>query len=425
MSEGYRVPDKVVALMEKGVRIPNPCCVDIGDDVNVERISADGVVLHTGTKLYGAQTLICAGAELGYEAPVTVSDCQLGRGVQLKGGFFEGSVFLDGVRMASGAHVREGCILEEEARAGHTVGLKQTILFPFVTLGSLINFCDCLMSGGTDGKSHSEVGSSYIHFNYTPNQDKATASLIGDVPTGVMLDQPPIFLGGQGGLVGPVRIGHGTVIAAGTVWGKDSPEGGKLLTGGNRTAAEKEFYRGMYCDVSRKVRNNIHYIAHLIALKEWYRHVRSPLFQDREFGTELCEGAIGKLDMAIGERVKRLKAFSANMAESARTFEDTPGREKTGSDLRLGKEVSDTWPRIEACFTQGLEEAAALDERDRFLAVLQDTRSADAGYAETIRSLDDAARSLGTAWLRGIVDRITREAFGIVPPCASNDLSPR
>ena len=72
------------------------------------------------------------------------------------------------------SHVRAGTILEEAASVAHTVGLKQTILFPFVTLGSLINFCDCLMAGGTGPKDHSEVGSSYIHFNFTPNQDKAT-----------------------------------------------------------------------------------------------------------------------------------------------------------------------------------------------------------------------------------------------------------
>jgi hypothetical protein len=41
-------------------------------------------------------------------------------------------------------------------------------------------------------KDHSEVGSSYIHFNYTPNQDKASASLLGDVPRGVMLREPPM-----------------------------------------------------------------------------------------------------------------------------------------------------------------------------------------------------------------------------------------
>ena len=61
--------------------------------------------------------------------------------------------------MGLGAQVREGCILEEEANGAHCVGIKQTILFPFVTLGSLINFCDCLMAGGTSRKDHSEAGS--------------------------------------------------------------------------------------------------------------------------------------------------------------------------------------------------------------------------------------------------------------------------
>jgi UDP-N-acetylglucosamine/UDP-N-acetylgalactosamine diphosphorylase len=86
--------------------------------------------------------------------------------------------------MGLGGHVREACLLEEQANGAHCVGLKHTILFPFVTLGSLINFCDCLMAGGTSRKDHSEVGSSYIHFNFTPEGDKTTASLIGDVPRG-------------------------------------------------------------------------------------------------------------------------------------------------------------------------------------------------------------------------------------------------
>lgn len=417
MGEAYQVPDVVMRLMGKGVRIPNPCGVEIGEEVKPERISGSGVVLHSGTKLYGATTLICEGVELGYEAPVTVADCRIGRKVTLKGGFFEGSVLLDGVQVASGAHVREGCLLEEEARAAHTVGLKQTILFPFVTLGSLINFCDCLMSGGTDAKNHSEVGSSYIHFNYTPNQDKATASLVGNVPTGVMLDQPPIFLGGQGGLVGPAQIGHGTVIAAGTVYRKDSPEGGKLLKGEAGTAGARDFHRGVYCDVSRKARNNISYIAHLLALKQWYLHVRLPLFREREFGLELCAGAIETLEKAIGERVKRFGAFAGNMRESARISGNIAGMGKTVEDLRLEDEMPGSWPRLETCFRQGLEEAIALEERDRFLAALRDERPADAGYVETIKALSGETKALGTAWLQGIIDRITREAFEVVPLC--------
>ncbi|MBW2639499.1 MAG: UDP-N-acetylglucosamine pyrophosphorylase, partial [Deltaproteobacteria bacterium] len=200
---------KVEKLIQKGVKIPNPQSIEIGPEIVTDRISGDGVVIHAGCKLYGSSTLILRDTKLGYEGSVTIENCQVGPQVELKAGFFRNSVFLKKSSMGSGANVREGTILEEESSAAHTVGLKQTILFPFVTLGSLINFCDCLMSGGTSRKNHSEVGSSYIHFNYTPNQDKATPSLIGDVPRGVMLNQRPIFLGGQGGLVGPCRLEFG------------------------------------------------------------------------------------------------------------------------------------------------------------------------------------------------------------------------
>ena len=185
--------NKINILIEKGVRISNPESVEIGDEVDIERISGNGVSIYSGCKIFGSSTLILQGSSIGYEGPVTIENCQVGSQVKLKNGFFKQSVFLNKVSMGLSSHVRDGTILEEQASVAHTVGLKQTILFPFVTLGSLINFCDCFMAGGTDRKNHSEVGSSYIHFNYTPNQDKATASLIGDVPSGVMLKQNPIF----------------------------------------------------------------------------------------------------------------------------------------------------------------------------------------------------------------------------------------
>ncbi len=204
--------DKVERLVHKGVAIPNPRSVLIGDDVELDRIAGDGVVIYPGCKIFGEKTLIMSGARLGYEGPVTVEDCQIGPDVELKGGFFRRSAFLEKANVGYGAHIRDGCILEEEANGAHTVGFKQTILFPFVTVGSLINFCDCLMAGGTSRKNHSEVGSSYIHFNYTPNQDKATPSLIGDVPRGVMLNPAAHLFGGARRLgwacAGGIRDGH-------------------------------------------------------------------------------------------------------------------------------------------------------------------------------------------------------------------------
>ena len=159
-----RCHDKIVQLIDKGVDIPNPLTLDIGEEVNVNQISGDRVRIYPGCRIYGEKIVIAAGAQIGYEGPVTIDNCQLGPEVELKGGFFKKSIFLEKANMGLGAHVREGCILEEEANGAHCVGLKQTILFPFVTLGSLINFCDCLMAGGTSRKSHSEVGSSYILF---------------------------------------------------------------------------------------------------------------------------------------------------------------------------------------------------------------------------------------------------------------------
>lgn len=412
------VQDKVFTLIRKGVTIPNPEAVEIGDDVRIERISGRDVVFYGGTRLQGAQTLVCPGVKLGYEAPVTVVDCHLGPQVELKGGFFTGSVFLERANMGSGAQVREGCLLEEEANGAHTVGLKQTILFPFVTLGSLINFCDCFMAGGTSRKNHSEVGSSYIHFNYTPNQDKATPSLIGDVPRGVMLSQPPIFLGGQGGLVGPARIGYGTVIAAGTVYRKDCPEGGRLLGNASGGTVEKDFHPGFYGDVARRACNNICYIANLLALRQWYLHVRQPFFRSEELAPELFDGAVDTLSSALDERIKRLQALCEKMETSIKLGEKILRGGRRDALLRRQRELLEGWPKLQACFTAGSEASVDVQGRDAFLHILEErTAGGKPRYIEVIQGLDADEAAAGTAWLQHMVDDIVARCLVCIPSC--------
>ena len=325
-----RCYDKVVQLINKGVDIPNPLTIDLGDEVNIDHISGKGVRIYPGCRIYGKQTVISSGSQIGYEGPVTIDNCQLGPRVELKGGYFNKSVFLEKANMGSGAQVREGCILEEEANGAHCVGIKQTILFPFVTLGSLINFCDCLMAGGTSRKDHSEVGSSYIHFNFTPDGDKTTASLIGDVPRGVMLNQPAIFLGGQGGIVGPLRMGYGNVVAANSVLRKDFIEDNKLIVGKTHTGKTINFRPGAYPNIRRIVENNIIYIANLMALEEWYIHVRRPFFDSQEFGRLIFAGLLDKLTLAKKERIKRLQILAEKAKTSsehdAETKPETAGR---------------------------------------------------------------------------------------------------
>ena len=369
------------AWSERGVKIPEPGAVEVGDEVAVDALEA-GTVLHAGTKIFGERTHIGPGCELGRETPMTVENCQLGEGVKLKGGYAADAVFLDGAAMGSGAHVRGGTILEEGSEMAHTVGLKQTIFFPYVVGGSLINFCDALMAGGYDRKRHSEIGSSYIHFNYTPRGDKATASLFGDVPRGVMLDQAPIFLGGQGGTVGPVRVEYGTVVGAGSVLRGDVEEPGQLVLTGPapavRTAFSKE-YRG----IRRILRNGMLYLGNMAALAAWYREVRAPAMGGTPWGAACAAGGMRQVAAVRKERVKRLGAVME----------------------AVGGEALAAWAARKAR-AEGDPEGDA-SAKAAFFAAWEGT--AGAGYVERVRALGAEGKAAGTKWLQSIVDAVAND----------------
>ena len=388
--------DTVERLVAKGVDIPNPFTLDIGSEVDPERISGEGVVLYPGCRIYGAKTVISAGSKLGAEGPVTLDDCRLGPKVELKGGAFKKSVFLEKANMGLGAQVREGSLLEEEANGAHCVGLKQTILFPFVTLGSLVNFCDCFMAGGTSRKDHSEVGSSYVHFNFTPDGNKTTASLFGDVPRGVMLDQPRIFLGGQGGAVGPLRVGYGTVVAAGSVLRRDVLDDGRLVVATPHPGLERDFTPHAHRQLTRTLVNNITYLANLVALEQWYVHVRRAFFTAQDLGPFVYEGALEMLAVAKKERVTRLLALADRVPEPAG---------ETGGGLRDCSAA--------ACALFGSEPPAA--GRDDFLeAFAAATGGATTGYIETIQGLPHDVSAMGVGWLQQVVGSLCGQAGSLL-----------
>ena len=296
--------------------------------------------------------------------------------------------------MGSGAHVREGTILEEQASGAHTVGLKQTILLPFVTLGSLINFCDCLMAGGTSRKNHSEVGSSYIHFNYTPNQDKATASLVGDIPRGVMLNSPPVFLGGQGGLVGPCRLAFGTIVAAGSICRRDELRSERLIVENAKSNVNIPFKIGRYTGVNRIVTNNVIYIANLWALMQWYVHIRS-LFISDVFPVALLAGLTEKLQMGIRERINRLTVFIQKAGTGKNRRNDTVC--STLSEFAAGAENS--------LFYVGDRRL-----RDQFISKIKSVIQHEGmDYIHVIKKIDPLVAKDGTLWLQGIVDDIVND----------------
>jgi UDP-N-acetylglucosamine/UDP-N-acetylgalactosamine diphosphorylase len=343
------------------------------------KISPDAII-HPGCRIENAS--IGPGCEIGAEGPVVIENCQLGRNVKLKGGYFSGAVFLDGANMGSGAHVRAGTILEEQAGGAHTVGLKQTVLLPFVTLGSLINFCDILMAGGTSRKDHSEVGSSYIHFNFTANQDKATASLVGDVPCGVLLNQKPIFLGGQGGLVGPARIAYGSVIAAGGICRNDLLEESQLHVPAAPAEKTIPFEPGRYGSLDRILKNNLIYIGNIKALKAWYENVRILFIRD-EFDQAVFDGALVNLDLILDERVKRLEQLADKAGEAFSNVWKNKGVQ--------GQPASNDWNLP----LDTVADAGLMTEIER---------ADKADYLTAVQNLSEGARAGAAAWLQSLVD---------------------
>ena len=381
------------ALLERGVVIDCPGGVLIGSDINPEQI-ASGVRIHNGCRLSGAETSLGPGCELGAEAPVTLDNCQLGKDVKLKGGFFQDAVFMEGVIFGSGAHVRGGTLLEEFSSCAHTVGLKQTVLMPYATLGSLINFCDCLLAGGTGSDNHSEVGSSYIHFNFTAHQDKATPSIAGNVPQGVMLDQAPVFLGGQGGLVGPTRLAFGTVLAAGMLCRRDVLTEGCLVFGGTGGRMKETSYDlRVYGDITRIVKNNLYYIGNLLALLAWYRYVRPVLMSGDAYSRASLTGGVRQIEAMLEERLKRLRQLAGKLELSLQVTG------MTGNVTAMQQKFIDDLPQLESELRR---RSTALPDAvgEHFIKELE-KYAGSGSYVDAVKSLPQDIKSTGCNWLEG------------------------
>jgi hypothetical protein len=402
MSDMSKMPQPIQNLLNRGVIIPCPYSVEVDESIDPERISP-GVIVHTGCRITGRKTSIGPGSELGREGPVAIEDCQLGHRVELKGGFFSGATFLDGANMGGAAHVRPGTLLEEEASGAHAVGLKQTIFLSFVAAGSLINFCDALMAGGTGRKDHSEIGSSYIHFNFTPYQDKATPSLIGDVPQGVFLDQPPIFLGGQGGLVGPSRIAYGTVIPAGTICRQDILEKRRLFIAPVAARAARFIPLGAYRDIGRIVMNNLIYIGNLWALHAWYRDARIRSTLADAFRKACHIGAMSQIKEGVRERVKRLKELAENAPPSLRRASGETGGDSRPQPQSMQQTLLHQWPELEERLLAGPPANLGSMNRDAFMKEWEQVE-VSLGHTRAISVLSPLSRKAGAAWLQEIVD---------------------
>jgi hypothetical protein len=304
--------DRLDLLSEKGVKLIDRRQLFVDESVCLDRIFP-GSILFPGSRLTGPDTLVAPGAMVGSEGPATIVDSVIGEDAEVASGYVAGSVLLGKARIGSNGHVRPGTLLEEEASTAHAVGLKHTILMSFVTLGSLINCCDCLISGGRSRSNHTEIGSGFIHFNFTPwgeNGDKATPSLIGGVPKGVFLREEKIFIGGLSGMIGPNQVGFGSFTAAGQVI-RSNVSPNRIHADTQRQVDAPWDFRPRKPSGPRVARN-LEYIGQLVALRAWYHSVRKPRIPSDDATSHLAltiDAATNVLDGCINERWTRLGQF--------------------------------------------------------------------------------------------------------------------
>lgn len=291
-------------LEKRGVILHAPQSISI-QDVNADAFESD-VEIFPSVTIRGKHSCFGRGTKLGKTGGGYFENVATGRHVDLYGGYFQDCVFLDDVVIRGHAEVRGGSILEEGCEAAHHVGYKMTLMLPWVVAGSLINFCDALVAGGTSRHHHSEIGSSLALYNFTPSGDKH-ASLFGDVPRGVFLREEPIFIGGSTQIVSPVQVGYGTLIPAGASVRRNIPDG--TMHGEASIDVHKPFARQELGFVVPKIHSALRYLGNVVALQHWYRYVRIPAAKDDRHLGHVYAHAERQLDAQIRERVKRALAL--------------------------------------------------------------------------------------------------------------------
>ncbi len=186
--------------MRAGATVVDPASTWI--DVTVEL--AQDVTVEPGTILRGTTT-VATGAVVGPNSLLV--DCQVGEGASVVASHATGAVI--GARATVGpfTFLRPGSVLDEGAKAGAYVELKNAHVGPGSKVPHLSYVGDAVIGTG------SNIGAATIVANYDGVAKHATT--IGD----------QVRIGSDTVLVAPVSIGDGAYTAAGSVITEDVPAG--------------------------------------------------------------------------------------------------------------------------------------------------------------------------------------------------------
>jgi bifunctional UDP-N-acetylglucosamine pyrophosphorylase / glucosamine-1-phosphate N-acetyltransferase len=383
---------RISRLAERGVRVWGPERVYIGEDVPLDHICPSAELMNAS--ITGETTFIGSRAQIGVSGLARIHQAQIGSSCVLGAGTYEHCVLLGGAKTRGFAELRQGTVLEEEAEIAHNVGLKNTVFTIGVVAGSCINYCDVLVTGGGSRSDHSEIGSGAIHFNFDPRGDKF-GSLLGDA-TGYLLRSRRIFVGGNSGIVAPVHLNFGAVIAAGSIIRKDVAE--NQLSSGETLQQGGEYDLDRYYDLSRKFCTTAKLIGNLHALRMWYRSIRVDFADSEE--KLLYAAAEREFHRHLQHRVREL----SNVVDK---LERSLSRPCKAEDRAFHQQHRNLLANKEKIISFLLEEKGA--QPPSIVIAEYERHRRTQGHAASIRALSNEAVELSTKWLRDIANEPERK----------------
>jgi hypothetical protein len=201
-----------------------------------------------------------------------------------------------------------------------------------------------------------------------------------------------------------VRVSFGTVIVAGCILREDILEDGRLVVVGPHREAKRRYMPHSYGNLSRLVRNNVIFLANLVALEHWYMWVRQRFFATQELGLVVFQGALVTLAAAKEERIKRLKAMAAKVPEANRSCNLLRENLDALGELFIGDAAREAG-----------EVGAARAARDAFLEGFREIALTQTSYIDTIKALTPPLSEQGVQWLQATVDSLCVHADALLP----------
>jgi bifunctional UDP-N-acetylglucosamine pyrophosphorylase/glucosamine-1-phosphate N-acetyltransferase len=191
---------KAEALMRGGVTIVDPNATYIDAEVEV----GNDTVLEPGVSLLGACRV---GRRCTIRAYSTIADTVLGDGVLVRPcSVITGCEIGSNVIIGPFAHLRDGAVVEQDARVGNFVEVKKSRVGRGTKAWHLTYLGDAQLG------SKVNVGAGTVTCNYDGKNKNPTVIEDG------------VFIGSGSMLVAPVRIGKGSYVAAGSAITEDVPE---------------------------------------------------------------------------------------------------------------------------------------------------------------------------------------------------------